>query len=132
LFARGRGKGASVAQNPRNRAFPDFRQCSHIGKRNRHLPSRLSPTPIWQRCQIYLVPDSKLQYVFWQRCQIYRRWKMTRSAAVIGLGSMGMGMARTLLGHGWEVTGCDVRAESRDVFQGHGGQVQSEPAAAVA
>lgn len=56
---------------------------------------------------------------------------MTRSAAVIGLGSMGMGMARTLLGHGWRVTGCDVRPESRDAFSGYGGQVHGEPAAAV-
>lgn len=42
--------------------------------------------------------------------------------AVIGLGSMGMGVARTLLGVGHEVCGCDPREEARAAFAGAGGQ----------
>jgi putative dehydrogenase len=35
---------------------------------------------------------------------------------VIGLGSMGMGAALSLLSAGVEVTGCDPRATARDEF----------------
>lgn len=40
--------------------------------------------------------------------------------AVIGLGSMGMGVARTLLAAGHDVWGCDPRAEARAAFAGSG------------
>ena len=43
--------------------------------------------------------------------------------AVIGLGSMGMGAARSLLRAGHDVTGCEMRAEARDAFAHAGGGV---------
>nr|WP_294553987.1 L-threonate dehydrogenase [uncultured Rhodopila sp.] len=48
---------------------------------------------------------------------------------VIGLGNMGMGAALNLLNKGHAVTGCDVRAESRDAFAAAGGAVAETPAA---
>jgi 3-hydroxyisobutyrate dehydrogenase-like beta-hydroxyacid dehydrogenase len=46
---------------------------------------------------------------------------------VIGLGNMGMGAALNLLNKGHTVTGCDVRAESRDAFAASGGAVAETP-----
>jgi 3-hydroxyisobutyrate dehydrogenase-like beta-hydroxyacid dehydrogenase len=46
---------------------------------------------------------------------------------VIGLGNMGMGAALNLLHKGHTVTGCDVRAESRDAFAAAGGAVVDSP-----
>jgi len=46
---------------------------------------------------------------------------------VIGLGNMGMGAALNLLSKGHAVTGCDVRAESRDAFAAAGGAVVDSP-----
>nr|WP_294560761.1 L-threonate dehydrogenase [uncultured Rhodopila sp.] len=46
---------------------------------------------------------------------------------VIGLGNMGMGAALNLLNKGHGVTGCDVRAESRDAFAAAGGAVAETP-----
>mgnify|MGYP000094199576 CR=1 FL=1 len=40
------------------------------------------------------------------------------SVAIIGLGSMGLGMAQSLVRAGFEVTGCDVSAAARDRFKG--------------
>nr|WP_106477764.1 L-threonate dehydrogenase [Phytohalomonas tamaricis] len=46
---------------------------------------------------------------------------------VIGLGSMGMGMAQSLLRSGFDTWGCDLRAEARQTFEAAGGQVVSAP-----
>jgi 3-hydroxyisobutyrate dehydrogenase-like beta-hydroxyacid dehydrogenase len=46
---------------------------------------------------------------------------------IIGLGNMGMGAALNLLNKGHDVTGCDVRAESRDAFAAAGGAVVDSP-----
>jgi len=46
---------------------------------------------------------------------------------VIGLGNMGMGAALNLLKKGHDVTGCDVRAESRTGFAAEGGTVVAQP-----
>jgi L-threonate 2-dehydrogenase len=46
---------------------------------------------------------------------------------VIGLGTMGMGAALNLLNKGHAVTGCDLRAESRDEFAAAGGAAVNAP-----
>ena len=51
--------------------------------------------------------------------------------AVIGLGSMGFGMAASLLRAGFAVTGCDVSADSVARFKAGGGQGAASPAEAV-
>jgi 3-hydroxyisobutyrate dehydrogenase len=51
--------------------------------------------------------------------------------AVIGLGSMGFGMATSLLRAGFAVTGCDVSADSVARFKAGGGQGATSPAEAV-
>lgn len=51
--------------------------------------------------------------------------------AVIGLGSMGFGMATSLLRAGFAVTGCDVSADSVARFKATGGQGAVTPAEAV-
>lgn len=51
--------------------------------------------------------------------------------AVIGLGSMGFGMATSLLRAGFNVTGCDVWADSVARFKAGGGQGATTPAEAV-
>ena len=43
--------------------------------------------------------------------------------AVIGLGSMGFGMATSLRRAGFEVMGCDVSADTVKRFVGEGGKV---------
>jgi 3-hydroxyisobutyrate dehydrogenase len=48
---------------------------------------------------------------------------------VIGLGSMGLGVARTLLAKGFEVHACDVRAEVVQAFAKEGGVAAAGPAA---
>lgn len=52
--------------------------------------------------------------------------------AVIGLGSMGYGMAQSLRRRGFAVTGCDVSAAATGRFAADGGQVAASPAAAAA
>jgi L-threonate 2-dehydrogenase len=47
---------------------------------------------------------------------------------VIGLGSMGLGVARTLLAKGFEVHACDVRAEVTQAFGREGGVPAASPA----
>ena len=47
---------------------------------------------------------------------------------VIGLGSMGLGIARSLLRAGFEVHGCDVRREPLDAFVRAGGRAAASPA----
>lgn len=51
--------------------------------------------------------------------------------AVIGLGSMGFGMAQSLLRAGFAVTGCDVDAAAVSRFKAAGGQGAATPAAAA-
>ncbi|MDB5458305.1 MAG: mmsB [Caulobacteraceae bacterium] len=53
-------------------------------------------------------------------------------AAVIGLGSMGYGMARSLLRAGFAVVGCDVSAAAMQRFEAEGGEVARTPAEAAA
>jgi putative dehydrogenase len=50
---------------------------------------------------------------------------------VIGLGSMGYGMATSLRRAGFTVTGCDVSADAVQRFVGEGGQGAATPAAAA-
>ena len=54
-----------------------------------------------------------------------------QKVAVIGLGSMGLGMARTLVAQGWEVTGCDLNAAARDHLTRAGGTVKDTPQTAA-
>jgi len=51
--------------------------------------------------------------------------------AVIGLGSMGLGMARSLLAAGHEVVGCDVNPAACAAFKAAGGAIADTPAAAA-
>ena len=52
----------------------------------------------------------------------------SRKVGVIGLGSMGLGMARSLLRSGFEVHGCDVRPEAVDALVRDGGRAAASPA----
>ena len=51
-----------------------------------------------------------------------------QKAGVIGLGSMGLGVARTLLKKGFEVHAFDVRPEVSKAFAKEGGVAASSPA----
>ncbi|MGC2179202.1 MAG: NAD(P)-binding domain-containing protein, partial [Bradyrhizobium sp.] len=51
--------------------------------------------------------------------------------AVIGLGSMGFGMATSLRRAGFAVTGCDVSADTVNRFVSEGGQGARTPAEAA-
>ncbi|KQO73180.1 L-threonate dehydrogenase [Methylobacterium sp. Leaf89] len=55
----------------------------------------------------------------------------TQRAAVIGLGSMGAGMAGSLLRAGFAVAACDVDADAVARFAATGGQAAANPAAAA-
>lgn len=55
-----------------------------------------------------------------------------QTAAVIGLGSMGYGMAVSLLKAGFDVVGCDVSEESNERFRIAGGRIANSPAEAAA
>ena len=55
----------------------------------------------------------------------------TPNVAFIGLGSMGLGMAKNLLKHGHKVTGVDPSAAARDAFTAAGGVLADSPAAAA-
>lgn len=57
---------------------------------------------------------------------------VTPAIAVIGLGSMGFGMAQSLKRAGFEVTGCDVSADAVARFVAEGGKGAANPAAAAA
>jgi L-threonate 2-dehydrogenase len=50
---------------------------------------------------------------------------------VIGLGSMGLGIATSLLRGGFDVTGCDVTPDARARFTAAGGKVADDPATAA-
>lgn len=51
------------------------------------------------------------------------------AVGVIGLGSMGMGVARTLLAKGFDTHACDVRAAALESFAAAGGTPHDSPAA---
>ena len=51
--------------------------------------------------------------------------------AVIGLGSMGLGMARSLIRAGFDVSGCDISEQALASLVAGGGRSFSSPAAAV-
>lgn len=55
----------------------------------------------------------------------------SRSAAVIGLGSMGFGMAQSLLRAGFRVTGCDVNTANLERLVAEGGHAAATPAEAA-
>ena len=57
--------------------------------------------------------------------------KNTPNVAFIGLGSMGLGMAKNLLKHGHKVTGVDPSEAARNAFVAAGGTVAADPAAAA-
>jgi 3-hydroxyisobutyrate dehydrogenase len=57
--------------------------------------------------------------------------KASPRAAVVGLGSMGFGMAQSLLRAGFEVAGCDVSAEAVARFVAVGGRGVADPAEAA-
>jgi 3-hydroxyisobutyrate dehydrogenase len=56
----------------------------------------------------------------------------SKRAAVIGLGSMGYGMAQSLMRAGFAVVGCDVSPEPLQRLKAEGGEVARTPAEAVA
>jgi 3-hydroxyisobutyrate dehydrogenase len=55
----------------------------------------------------------------------------TPAIAFVGLGSMGLGMAKNLLKHGHRVVGVDHVAAARDAFKAAGGELAGTPAAAA-
>ena len=58
--------------------------------------------------------------------------KNTPVVAFIGLGSMGLGMAKNLLKSGHKVIGVDPSAAAREAFVAAGGGVATSPAEAAA
>ncbi|MDP1963591.1 MAG: NAD(P)-binding domain-containing protein, partial [Reyranella sp.] len=58
--------------------------------------------------------------------------KNTPIVAFVGLGSMGLGMAKNLLKHGHKVIGVDPSAAAREAFTAAGGTTAATPAAAAA
>jgi putative dehydrogenase len=86
---------------------------------------------LWRRGQA-VIPKGKAV----SRCQKKsRERRMPQSAkpriAVIGLGSMGFGMATSLRRAGFEVTGCDVSADAVNRFVSEGGKGAETPAQAA-
>ncbi len=57
--------------------------------------------------------------------------KNTPVVAFVGLGSMGLGMAKNLLKHGHKVIGVDPSAAAREAFTAAGGTTAATPAAAA-
>ena len=53
--------------------------------------------------------------------------KKSLKVCVIGLGSMGLGIAGSLLREGFSVVGCDVTAQARAAFLSQGGRVADSP-----
>ena len=54
---------------------------------------------------------------------------MSRNVGVIGLGAMGLGVAKTLMRSGFQVYGCDIRQDLLDQFAQAGGNICASPAA---
>ena len=57
---------------------------------------------------------------------------MSKSVGVIGLGAMGMGMAKSLRRGGYDVHVCDVRRDAADAFASEGGTACGSPAEVAA
>lgn len=57
--------------------------------------------------------------------------KQSLKVCVVGLGSMGLGIAGSLLRGGFDVVGCDVTAQARAGFSALGGRVADTPQAAA-
>ena len=57
--------------------------------------------------------------------------KNTPAVAFVGLGSMGLGMAKNLLKHGHRVVGVDPSAAAREAFTAAGGTIAATPADAA-
>ncbi|MEK9775213.1 MAG: NAD(P)-binding domain-containing protein, partial [Quisquiliibacterium sp.] len=55
-----------------------------------------------------------------------------RSVGIIGLGAMGLGVARSLLRAGFAVHACDMRAEVLATIASEGGQPHQTPASLAA
>jgi putative dehydrogenase len=55
--------------------------------------------------------------------------KMSKNVGVIGLGAMGLGVAKSLLAAGFTVYGCDLRQDILDQFSKAGGKIAKNPAA---
>jgi L-threonate 2-dehydrogenase len=53
---------------------------------------------------------------------------MSRNVGVVGLGAMGLGVARSLLRAGFKVHACDVRAQALEAFAAEGGIACATPA----
>jgi L-threonate 2-dehydrogenase len=58
--------------------------------------------------------------------------KNTPVVAFVGLGSMGLGMAKNLLKHGHKVIGVDPSVPAREAFAAAGGTVAASPGEAAA
>ena len=56
----------------------------------------------------------------------------SKNVGVIGLGAMGLGIAKTLRGNGFNVHVCDVRPGAADAFASEGGVACASPAALAA
>ena len=54
-----------------------------------------------------------------------------KTVAVIGLGAMGLGMARALVRGGFSVRGCDINADAVTMLEASGGTGAASPAAAA-
>ncbi|SHG32515.1 3-hydroxyisobutyrate dehydrogenase [Kaistia soli DSM 19436] len=54
-----------------------------------------------------------------------------RNVAVVGLGSMGLGMARSLIRAGFDVSGCDLSETARSALAGAGGRAAATPGLAA-
>jgi 3-hydroxyisobutyrate dehydrogenase len=74
-------------------------------------------------------------YIEWTKKDGRRRTRMTSSAkgrvAVIGLGSMGLGMAGSLVRGGFDVAGSDIRPEPLAALAAAGGRAAASPAEAA-
>jgi L-threonate 2-dehydrogenase len=57
---------------------------------------------------------------------------VAKTLGVVGLGSMGMGAARTAVRNGVATWGCDTRADARKAFEDAGGRAVAEPSALAA
>jgi 3-hydroxyisobutyrate dehydrogenase len=73
-----------------------------------------------------------LRLFFKKSSSFSERFLMSKKAAVIGLGSMGFGMARSLLRAGFKVAGFDVSADAIERFAAEGGVKAATPAEAAA
>ena len=56
----------------------------------------------------------------------------SKNVGVIGLGAMGLGIAKTLRGNGFNVHVCDVRPGAADAFASEGGVACASPAGLAA